>query len=347
MADAETKEIQPELTSVGPDFAVVHEGAEVRTFDGLTPNTDYELGGFTFRTLPVDGEQLARIATVNDVHFGETECGHIEGDVVGPILRSEPGEDPYPEIMNRGAVDEIAGIAPDAVVAKGDLTSTGSVEEYERFLEVYAGAFGNRLHHVRGNHDASHGERFADCATQRIDVPGATVALLDTAIDTWASGQITDDQIDWLDALAADADRPVLVMGHHHCWSPDSNERNPYYFGISPDDSEKLVDVVRRRPSIVGYFAGHTHRNRRRVFSQTGEVPYVEVASVKDYPGSWAEYRVHERGIVQIHHRISTPEALDWTNRTRAMFGGAYPWYAFGELDDRCFALPSRRVAVV
>jgi hypothetical protein len=66
------------------------------------------------------------------------------------------------------------------------------------------------------------------------------------------------------------------------------------------------------------------------------------VACVKDYPGTWAEYRVHEGGILQIHRRINTPEALDWTEKTRDMFGGAYHEYAFGELSDRCFVIGPR-----
>lgn len=37
--------------------------------------------------------------------------------------------------MNVGAIEEIARIAPDCVVAKGDLTSGGRPEEYARFLE--------------------------------------------------------------------------------------------------------------------------------------------------------------------------------------------------------------------
>ena len=69
------------------------------------------------------------------------------------------------------------------------------------------------------------------------------------------------------------------------------------------------------------------------------EIPWVEVACVKDFPGAWAEYRVFEGGILQVFHRISTPEALAWTEQTRGMFGGMYSDYAFGELGDRCFAM--------
>jgi hypothetical protein len=60
---------------------------------------------------------------------------------------------------------------------------------------------------------------------------------------------------------------------------------------------------------------------------------------VKDFPGAWAEYRVYEGGILQIVHRISSAEALAWTERTRAMFGGLYPSYSMGTIDDRCFAI--------
>ena len=68
----------------------------------------------------------------------------------------------------------------------------------------------------------------------------------------------------------------------------------------------------------------------------------MEVACVKDFPGSWAEYRVFDSGVLQVHRRISTPEALAWSERTRALFGGMYPDYAFGHLADRCFAILPR-----
>ena len=330
-----------ELTTVADDEAVVHDGGTMRRYDGLEPDTDHEIDGFAFRTLPRPGERLATFATVNDVHFGETECGVINGLDLGPVFTVEPGEEPYPEMMNRGAIEEMAAIDPDVVVVKGDLTCNGTEEEYEAFLAAYGGAFGDRLVHVRGNHDGYHGATFADFPTQRVDLPGVTLAVLDTTNPHHAPGRVTAEQLEWLDDLAGSADRPVLVFGHHHPWSPDSHERSPTYFGILPDDAERLVAVVARHPGILGYFAGHTHRNRARRFSATGDRPWVEVACVKDYPGTWAEYRVFEGGILQIHRRISTPEALAWSEKTRHMYAGTYAEYAFGALGDRCFALPA------
>ena len=331
-----------ELTTVADDVAVVHDGMDVRVYDGLEPDTEYEYDGFLFRTLARPGERLATVATVNDVHFGETECGVLEGLEMGPVFMSEPGEDPYPEVMNRGAVEEIAAIEPDAVVAKGDLTTRGLHEEYEQFLAVYGKAFGDRLHHVRGNHDGYYGETFAADAPKEVELPGVRLAILDTVIPTQTTGQVSAEQLDWLDELGARSDRPVLVFGHHHVWSPESRERHATYFGINPDDSEKLVEVVARRPALAGYFAGHTHRNRARRFGVSGEVPWVEVACVKDFPGTWAEYRVFDGGVLQVHRRISSPEAMAWSEKTRGMFGGMYFTYAFGDLADRCFVIHPR-----
>jgi Icc protein len=330
----------PELTTVADDEAVVHVGSCVRRYRNLASGTTYRLDGVEARTLRrPEGELLSVVATVNDVHFGEIECGMIDGLDIGPILRADPGEPPYPETMNAGAIAEITRLGPDAVVAKGDLTATGTVEEYDDFLRHYQEAFGDRLYQVRGNHDAETGQTFAADSVQEVVLPGVTLAIIDTVIPGAPSGRVTAAQLDWLDELAARADRPVLVFGHHHPWDPASASRPPEYFGINPDDSEALVEVFTRRPVLVGYFAGHTHRNRVRHFAGLPAVPIVEVASVKDFPGSWAEYRIFDGGILQIHRRVSSPEALRWTDRTRAMFFGNYADYSFGAISDRCFAL--------
>jgi 3',5'-cyclic-AMP phosphodiesterase len=329
-----------ELTTVADDEAVVHDGMDVRVYDGLESDHLYEYDGFTFRTLArPEGELLCRFATVNDVHFGEAECGIIEGVEMGPIFVTEDGDEPYPEFMNRGAIQEISNFDPAVVVVKGDLTSKGTFEEYGQFLEYYEGAFGDKLVHVRGNHDSYYGNRYADDPYQSVELPGVTLAVIDTSIEGHATGHVPAEILTWLHDLAASSDKPILVFGHHHVWSPESAQRPENYFGINPDDSERLVEVFANQPKLRGYFAGHTHRNRVRQFGVSRDVPWVEVACVKDFPGSWAEYRVYETGILQVHRRISTPEALEWTEQTRHMYAGTYFEYSFGELHDRCFAI--------
>ncbi len=103
--------------------------------------------------------------------------------------------------MNRAAVDEIAAIRPDAVVVKGDLSLDGAPEEWAAFERCYRNPFGDRLHVVRGNHDAYRYQTIA--GDQRVDYRGVTVALLDTAIPGATTGDVTAEQADWLDTLAA------------------------------------------------------------------------------------------------------------------------------------------------
>jgi predicted phosphodiesterase len=361
-----------ELFTVGPDEVVVtfrtDEDAAVTTVvgehettttgryhsarvTGLEPANEYALRvdgvdasdllppTVTTLTRPA-GKLLATFATVNDVHFGEVECGRLgTPEELGPILSVEPDEEPYPSVMNAGAIAEMEALDPDAILVKGDLTNLGSDEEYEAFLDAYS-KLGPRMFHTRGNHDAMISHTIAAHAPRTIELSGVTLAVVDTVRPGSEHGRITPEQIEWLDDVAADSTTPVLVFGHHHPWDPSSDERNEHYFGINPDDSEALCAVITRRESIAGYFAGHTHRNRVRRFDAARGVPIVEIACVKDYPGAWAEYRVHEGGYTQLTRRISTPSAMTWTEQTRAMFAGLYRDYALGRQDDRCFTQP-------
>ena len=339
-----------DLTTVADDLIVLHDGQRVVRRDGLRPATDYVVEGrsvTTLRTPP--GELLCRLATVNDVHFGEVECGRIDHHADGPIQRALPGEPPYPETMNRAAIAEITALDPVAVVVKGDLTADGQREELAAFAQHYRTAFGDRLHVVRGNHDAYRGQHVY-AGDQWIELPGVTIALIDTVLPTETNGSLTTAQLEWLDAHAATADRPVLVMGHHQQWIAETGEhqsandhRSEGYFGLRPDPSEALSEVVARRRAIVAYTAGHTHRHRVR--HMPCGVPSIEIGCVKDFPGTWAEYRVYEGGIMQVVHRISSPDALAWSERCRHLyrdFGVDYETYALGALEDRCCNIPLR-----
>lgn len=339
-----------EVTTVADDEVVAHlpstAGApcEVLRISGLAPGQSLDLAGQHLRTLSrPPGEHLCTVCTVNDTHLGEVECGSVGGPSPSPGIGVGPGEPPYPETMSRAAAAEIAALAPAAVVAKGDLTASGLPAQLAAFRSCWAHVFGDRLHEMLGNHDvADPGDPLTGPPTRQVVVPGLTLALLDTSVAGQVGGHLSADQLGWLDEVARTAQTPVLVLGHHPPWDPGSPARPEEYFGIAPADSEALVRVVARRAAIVAYAAGHTHRNLVRHFAATAELPWIEVACTKDFPGSWAEYRVFEGGVLQIHRRTSTPEALAWSERCRCLIHGYYPAYAMGTLADRCFAIGPR-----
>jgi Icc protein len=330
-----------DITTVADDLIVAHDGIQVHRLTGLEPDTEHDVAGVAVRTLTRPaGALLCRFTTVNDVHFGEEEAGKLGEAPGGPIQRAEPGEPPYPETMNRAAVDEMRLIDPAAVIVKGDLSVDGRAVEWDAFEQCYRGVFGDRLFVVRGNHDAYQGQtQYA--GDQWIQLPGVSVALLDTAIPTRTTGWLRPEQLDWLDANAASSTVPVIAMGHHQQFT--GTNRTPDYFGLHPDASDALTAVIDRRPALVAYTAGHTHRHRRRMLPNG--VPTIEIGCVKDFPGSWAEYRVYEGGIMQVVHRMSSPEALRWSERCRHLYhdyGVDYQAYALGTLSDRCFNIALR-----
>jgi predicted phosphodiesterase len=344
-SEARTRIGDEELVTTGP-----HHVARVT---GLEPATEYPLaveGTETSDYLPATvttlarpaGRLLATVATANDVHVGEIECGKIEsfGEVQpGPVFCAAPGDPPYPRMMNEAAVAEIAALDPDAVVVKGDLTTHGTREEFDEFMTLWS-KLGPRFRYVRGNHDAYYDPELGieSGAPYTVALPGVVLAVIDTTIPGKATGAISTSQLEWLESLAAASSDPVLVFGHHHVWSPSSPHRHDTYFGVHPDSSEALIALAGRREAVAGYFAGHTHRNRIRRFRAAREIPFAEVACLKDYPGAWAEYRVYEGGYTQVVRRVTAPGALAWTEKTRGMFQGLYRDYALGGLADRCFS---------
>jgi 3',5'-cyclic-AMP phosphodiesterase len=334
-----------ELTTVSTVSATFHRGTDVDLVDGLEPATAYEHHGIAYMTLPrPPGTLRCRVATVNDVHFGETEAGRIDATDRGPILRVPAEASPYPEVMNRAAVAELraadAVVPLAAVIAKGDLTSEGRDEEFAAFEECYRAPFGDRLFAVRGNHDCLAGQTEYS-GDQWIELQGLAVALLDTAIPTFDHGAVDAEQLDWLDTLAGESTEPVVVMGHHPQYL--GAEQDDPAFSLTPESSVALDELFDRQPAIVAYTAGHTHRHR--VQRAGGGVPSIEVGCVKDFPGTWAEYQVYDGGILQIVHRISSPAALAWSEQCRGLyadFGVDYSAYALGRLGDRCLLIPYR-----
>src|SRR4029079_12325535 len=99
----------------------------------------------------------------------------------------------YPEGMNRAASDASERLDPDAVLVKGDLTDRGTEEEYAAFLHAYS-RLGERMRHVRGNHDAMITETIAATGPFTVELPGVTLAVLDTVRPGTDRGRISADQ---------------------------------------------------------------------------------------------------------------------------------------------------------
>ena len=242
-----------DVTTVADDLVVIHDGLEVRRYEGLAADTDHDLDGVSVRTLgrPA-GELLCRFATVNDVHFGEIEAGRIDDLPEGPIRRAAPGAEPYPEVMNRAAGGRDGGDRPGRRDRQGRPVRRRRADRVGRVRGVLPPAVrrpsARRARQPR-RVPASGGvrrrpvDRAARRRPWRCSTPRSPARPPARSRPSRSTGSTT---------AAPEADRPVFVMGHHQQWigvGPDA-KRSDDYFGLHPDASDALDDVAVRRPAV-------------------------------------------------------------------------------------------------
>jgi len=324
--------------------------------DGLEPATSYDLElrlgdevvyQDRFTTLsPPPGPPLYRLATLNDLHLG---CAWF-----GPLgwMREElaPGQPPSSVRCAHAALADALDWGAERVVMRGDLVHTGDASEWAALATLVDEA-GVPVDLSLGNHETRIRPWRVDLATglstlgveldkpvRTIGLPGTDLVLTDTAVSGHDDGAI-DHVADELIAAAARAGQPVTLMTHHNF----ERRRDAFSLprGVSPRESRSFLDRLAAVAPASLVSSGHTHRHRRRMHLT---VPVVEVGSPKDYPGVWSGYVVHEGGVRQVVRRITDPDCMVWTERTRRSMGGIWGWWSSGSISDRCFthAWPSR-----
>ncbi|MCB0978101.1 MAG: metallophosphoesterase family protein [Acidimicrobiales bacterium] len=309
------------------------------TFDGDP------LAAVNFRTRPaLPGAELVRLATISDLHLGATSFGHR-----GTILE-DPGDlEPHPTRCARAAIADAVEWGATHLVAKGDLTNHGQVDEWRTWAGLVAGS-PVPVDALPGNHDFEHPGTVhnllpVDAAaafdlslalplTVR-DLPGTRLVLVDTTTGGENRGSLLPVLPDILDVLSeTDQGVTVLLFIHHqlHDWYGQEGWPRGVSHRVALDLLERIADLHPR--TLVS--SGHTHRHRR--WEHAG-VTTTQVGSTKDYPGVWAGYTVHEGGVRQMVRRTARPDVMAWTDRTRRAAFGAWRFIGPGPLDSRCFEI--------
>lgn len=336
-------------TAVDPEHrpgAIVLDGLPADTAGRVVvTHAGDRLPPVAFRTRPaLPGAELARVATISDLHLGARGFGH-RGTIV-----EDPGPlEPHPLRCARAALVDAAAWGTQHLVAKGDLTNHGQVEQWRAWAGLVADA-PFPVDALPGNHDTEHpGARHsmvpADAAavfdlsmalplTVR-DLPGTRLLLADTTTGGWNRGTLPPVLRDIVEVVAdTDPDTTLLLFLHHQLHDWYGMEGWPR--GIPHRDGLDLLERIGHLHPRTLVSSGHTHRHRR--WSHAG-ITTTQVGATKDYPGVWAGYAVHEGGVRQVVRRISSPDVLTWTDRTRRAAFGAWRVVGPGPLASRCFEL--------
>ena len=162
-------------------------------------------------------------------------------------FRVEPGETPYPEVMNRGASRRWPASSPTPWSSRATSPRRHD-EEYDAFLAAYGppSATGCTTSAATTTPTTARPSRRGPPAHR---LPPASPSPCSTRRPRPHHRQVTDEQLEWLDDLAADGRPPRPRVRPPPPVEPRRAAPRPDdYFGISPDDSERLVDVVARHP---------------------------------------------------------------------------------------------------
>jgi predicted phosphodiesterase len=315
-------------------------GVRVTEVGGLEPGARQRVGvgreAVEVETLaPPPGRLLAKVATLGDLHLGARRHFRVR-------------EHPEPEVAHplrcaRAALAEALAWGAELIVLKGDLTQHSHPSEWEQ-LAAFLDEIPVPVELLIGNHETMRfpgrvdprtalallGRPFDD--VRWVDVPGARLVLVDTTTPDRGIGRVHHVHRDAVTA-AANAPGAALVVLHHHL------ERWPLPTFVPPGvprgQGMRLLDGLTAANPALFVTSGHSHRNR--MHRHVG-IPVTEVGSVKDYPGVWAGYALHEGGIRQVVRRVAAPDCVTWTERTRRAFAGAWGRWTPGSLAQRCLS---------
>jgi 3',5'-cyclic AMP phosphodiesterase CpdA len=204
------------------------------------------------------------IAQITDLHV--RPYGLRASDVVETNAMLEAA------VENLMALDPL----PDVVIATGDLTDCGLMEEY-KILKAILGRLPMPVYLVPGNHDRRENLRatFSDADYLPKDgeflhytVEHHPIRLigLDTVIPGAGHGEICARRLAWIDErLAEQPERPTIVFMHHP----------PFATGIAHMDAincrggEALGEVIACHPQVLRVLCGHHHRPIQTLWAGT------------------------------------------------------------------------------
>ena len=231
---------------------------------------------------------------------------------------------------------------PDAVLFTGDRTDFGRPEEYANLARLIA-PLPMPAYLMAGNHDDPEAMRrgFASHAYLRqrtgkldyvIDEFPVRIVALDSTIPKKSPGQLTPEQLAWLDeTLAAMPGKATIVALHHP----------PFWTGIGHMDEQPLLNprdleaVISRHPQVERVLAGHLHRpivvRFGGTIASTSPSPSHQVAL--DLDDDAASRFVMEPPAFQLH---LWRRGVGVVSHTAAIgeFAGPYPFYEGGKLID-------------
>ncbi|RWS40333.1 acid phosphatase [Bacillus mycoides] len=246
-----------------------------------------------------------------------------EKKIVFPVVSDVHIKDNETDGMFRWkrAIEQLNSIAPkqDAFVIVGDFTDTGSVKQYDRFMQVYndnANKDAVRMNSL-GNHDYWNGLSVEGAQKRFLEKTGMESIYYHKVVKGYhfivmspenetTHGYYSDKQINWLKeemvkAQKDDPEKPIFVFLHQHIKDTVYGSQE---WGTK--DSAKINAVLKEYPQVIT-FSGHSHYPlddprsiHQKDFTSVGtsSVSYMEVEGGKVQGNIPSESRALSQGLL-------------------------------------------------
>ena len=149
----------------------------------------------------------------------------------------------------------LAEVAPDVVLATGDIAETATETVYQRFRDTITSRYAGPCLCVPGNHDQR--DPFdAIRPLSRHSAAGWDIIGIDTHMENHVEGHVGEVELRRLEAELAAAAGDVLVVGHH-C---------PIDIGSPKFDAHRIVNgdefaaLLNAHHCVRAYVCGHIHQ---------------------------------------------------------------------------------------
>lgn len=201
------------------------------------------------------------------LHISDT---HFVGD--GDLLHETVDSDANLRLLFEGFAKSNA--RPEAIVFTGDLADTGRPDAYARLralVEPVAAEYGSQVIWVMGNHDERGAFRAGlldePATTEPIDrvfdVNGLRIIALDSTVPGQHYGEISDEQLAWLEEeLKTPAPDGTLIALHH----PPVPSPLGIIALVELRDQHKLAAVI-EGTDVRGILGGHLHYSTSSTFA--------------------------------------------------------------------------------
>jgi 3',5'-cyclic AMP phosphodiesterase CpdA len=203
-----------------------------------------------------------RFIQISDIHYLEHYPKNASGYKAFLPCMTNPLE--FVKTIGLIAKKEVV----DAILITGDLIDDGTSRDYILLKEIFKNVFEDIPVLIGpGNHDQyeAFNQVFFDEQSPAkhinkiYEFDELRIIFFDNTFEKSATGKVTSSQVDWLEEVLQESNKPVLLMTHHHLLHDQSE--------IPALPENQRFKALIENSLVTGILCGHTHHGYTSVFA--------------------------------------------------------------------------------